>query len=279
MKLFISVLIAILWVLIRTLSCSGQSHSLLGICHKDVNCQDLETLWQGQSPKVTGWLERTFGESCECADRFLKASGPKIIRVHFMNGPCMRNKRCGHYEAFWGYTAASANRAVHIDDSRLNKRFNRILERFKRRIEGKDVTCYVSPCLECDLNAKARKILLERVGRVVPQCMLVDNPHRQRCIPEYTCEGHGVNPVLSAPCIVDLDGIDGRAVDVKTWVAKYKHCDLQFYWESWMNCIQLLGKQFVDPRRRGCDIPPLTIKRAKERLCQSSSQSSDTCSR
>jgi hypothetical protein len=223
--------------------------SLLGVCHKDFNCNGVDRLYQSQDKLVIGWLENTFGHKCQCLEGLLSDARPKIIRAHLIQSPCMRNKRCGRYEALWGYTAASASRAAQNPRSRLRKRFAVILERFRQRIQGKELTCYVSPCLECDLYEPARRVLANLVSATLPTCNIVDNPYQRRCLSGLTCEKHGVNPNLSAPCIVDLDGIDGATVNLNKWVAKYRHCDLSFYWEPWMNCIR--GK-FVDPRSRNC---------------------------
>ena len=223
--------------------------SLLGICHPQFNCAGVDRLYRDQDKLVISWLENTFGHKCQCVERLLSDARPKIIRAHLIQSPCMRNKRCGRYEALWGYTAASASRAAQNPRSRLRKRFTVILERFRQRIQGKELTCYVSPCLECDLYEPARRVLANLVSAALPTCNIVDNPYRRRCLPGTTCEQHGTNPALSAPCIIDLDGIDGATVDLKKWVAKYKHCDLSFYWEPWMNCIR---GSFIDPRSRNC---------------------------
>lgn len=252
--------------------------SLLGICHPKFDCNAVNKLYDGQETIVLSWLENTFGNECKCLAKPLNDSKPKVIRTHLIQSPCMRNKRCGRYEALWGYTAASASRAALNPKSRLRRRFETILSNFKRRIEGKELTCYVSPCLECDLYEPARRVLANIVSAAVPTCNIVDNPYRRRCLSGYTCEKHGVNPNLSKPCIIDLDGIDGKNVDLKSWVAKYKHCDLQFYWELWMNCIPLKdGVQFVDPRKRGCNLPTNTIQETKGRLCQYFYPLLDTC--
>jgi hypothetical protein len=223
--------------------------SLLGACHRNFDCARAEKLYSGQDKLIISWLENTFGHKCQCLEKLLNDARPKIIRAHLIQSPCMRNRRCGRYEALWGYTAASASRAARNPRSRLRQRFATILERFRRRIQGKELTCYVSPCLECDLYEPARRELANLVSAALPTCNIVDNPYGRRCLSGFTCEKHGVNPKLSAPCIVDLDGIDGATVDVKKWVAKYQHCDLSFYWEPWMNC---LSETFVDPRKRTC---------------------------
>jgi len=261
--------------LLLSLASAHAAPSLLGICHKDFNCDGVNKLYSGQDKLVISYLENTFGNDCKCLKRLLNDPRAKVIRVHLIQSPCMRNKRCGRYEALWGYTAASANRAVKNPKSRLRTRFQQAVDNFNRRIAGvSNLTCYVSPCLECDLNANSRRILTNVVSAALPVCNVVDNPYRQRCLPGYTCEQHGVNPALSAPCIIDLDGIDGATIDLKKWVAKYKHCDLSFYWEPWMNCIR--GK-FVDPRSRNCSYGKSIFEGA---LCRSFLHpSSATCSR
>ena len=271
MKPFKAVCITILLVSLFAPTVTA-APSYLAMCHKQWNCD--ATLGE----TVTGWLENTFNEDCPCGDKFLAQPEPKTIRVHLANSPCMRNKRCGRYEVLWGYTKASASRAVHIEGSRLNKRFDAVLERFKKRLEAASgtVSCYVSPCLECDLNGRARRALLDRVSAALPNCILVDNPYGQRCLKGYTCEGHGQAPAVSRPCIVDLDGKDGRTLDVKKWVDQYRHCDLAYYWEPWMNCIR--GK-FIDPRRRDCRYTSAVFSKTRGILCQYFLHpSSGTCS-
>ena len=250
--------------------------SLLGVCHPKFNCGAVQQLYKGQDRLNISWLENTFGGECKCLEPLLNDVRPKVIRTHLIQSPCMRNKRCGRYEALWGYTAASASRAAKNPKSRLRKRFAVILERFRQRINGRNLTCYVSPCLECDLYEPARRELANLVSAAVPSCNIVDNPYRRRCLSGAVCERHGVNPSLSAPCIIDLDGIDGTTVDVKKWVAKYQHCDLQFYWEYWMNCIR--SEKFVDPRKRNCSYPFSLFEYTRGMLCQYFYPSSDTCS-
>lgn len=268
MKPFIAVFILGLLVSIQATA----APSLLGMCHKDFNCDGVEKLYSGQDTVTISWLENTFGSKCACVDRLLNDARPKIIRAHLIQSPCMRNKRCGRYEALWGYTAASASRAAKNPRSRLRQRFAVILERFRQRIQGKELTCYVSPCLECDLYEPARRDLANLVSAALPMCNVVDNPFRRRCLSGYTCEKHGENPRVAVPCIVDLDGTDGATIDIKKWVAKYQHCDLSFYWEPWMNCIR---GEFVDPRRRNCNYDNSIFESV---LCRSFlPQSSDTC--
>jgi len=280
MKPFTAVLVALLTVTIGTATCSA-APAFLGLCHKTWNCDATLNFFRNKSEIQTGWVENTFNADCPCGERLLASLKHKVIRVHLANSPCMRNKRCGRYEVLWGYNKASASRAVHIPNSRLNRRFNAVLKRFKQRLDAANgsVQCYVSPCLECDLNGRARKSLADRVSAALPSCVLVDNPHWRRCLGGGVCEYHGRNPVVTKPCIVDMDGVDGSQIDAKKWAAKYRDCDVRYYWEPWMNCNTALGTKFIDPRKRDCGFPSKYFKETKELICQSFYQSSGICLR
>jgi len=268
----------ILALLALMTTAQAQAPSYLAMCHKNWNCSATLQTWSGIERIKTGWLENTFAADCKCADKLLQLRKPKTIRVHLINSPCMRNGRCGRYEVLWGYNKASASRAVHRERSRLNKRFNAVLERFRQRLEAARgrVQCYVSPCLECDLNERARRTLLNRVSAALPSCILVDNPYRHRCIPGTICETHGYEVPKSKPCITDMDGLDGSKIGVKGWIANSRHCAIKYYWEPWMNCIR---GGFVDPRRRDCGYPKEMFNKTRSVLCRYFYPSSVTCSR
>ena len=258
----------------------AQTHatpSFLGLCHPEWNCnQTLKTL-SGDVIK-TGWLENTFGSRCKCADRLLQDARDKILRVHLVNSPCMRNNRCGRYELLYKETARSASNKIIRGNRRILQKFRRTVLRLKRRIDRAkgNVKLYVSPCLECDLNGRARRSLLSIVAGIMPSAILVDNPYRQRCIRGVVCEKHGINPKLSAPCIVDLDGVDGGVVDIKSWLQRYSHCELQYYWNYEMNCIR---GSFIDPRKRQCKYGSDYFDNLRRTLCQYYSDLwSDICS-
>lgn len=255
--------------------------SYLALCHNNWNCDaTLETLGS-QDAIVTGWVENTFNAQCPCGDKLLALPNPKVVRVHLINSPCMRNRRCGRYEVLYGYSKVSGSRAVHRPRSRLNRRFNAVLERFKKRLAKaqKPVQCYVSPCLECDLDGPARRALLNRVSIALPSCILVDNPYRQRCLKGFVCERHGHSLPELKPCITDMDGLDGSAVSVRTWVAKSRQCAIKYYWEPWMNCNSGMGASFIDPRKRKCGFRLKNFDRTIGILCRYFYPSSDICSR
>lgn len=274
---FILVFVFILLVLIQAPEVAA-APSFLAMCHKDWNCKATKRLYAGQDEIITGWLENTFAPDCKCADELLSDSRKKVVRIHLINSPCMRNKRCGRYEVLYKETAASASRKVLRGDKRFLAKFDAVLERAARRLEKSkgDLQCYISPCLECDLNERARRHLAVRVSRRLPDCILVDSPHRQRCIPGTVCEKHGNNPDLSRSCIVDLDGTDGATINVQRFARRYRSCDIRYYWEPWMNCNR---GSFVDPRRRNCRYGSEMFSYTKGILCQYFYPSSDICSR
>ena len=261
MKLLITLLCALV-----ASSAYGQGASLLGLCHPDFKCDSIKRLFVGQEVIVTGWLENTFGTTCSCADSLLNDPRPKIVRVHIVNSPCLRNKRCGPYEVFYGESIESASTQFGRGRGKAVNKFKRSLARLKKRLAGaQNLTCYLSPCLECDLNGRARRVMADMVSAVLPDCRIVDSVYRQRCLPGSICEKHGDKPRVTKPCIVDLDGTDGREVDLENWIESYKECDLAYYWEPWMNC---MGDSFKDPRARTCSNNGSVIRRIRGVICQ-----------
>lgn len=232
----------------------AQGVSYIGLCNNTWDCDKTLTTWQGR-PITVGWLEDSFGYPCKCADKILQQDKSKTIRVHLANGPCLRNKRCERHDVFYGYTIASANRAAIIPDSRLRKRLDILANRLKQRIEQSrgSLTCYVSPCLECDLNGPARKALISAVSATLPSCSIVDNPLRSSCLRGAVCERHGIAPNLRIPCIADMDGTEANSlIDLVRFYNKTKQCDVRFYWSSWMNCN---SESWKTPTSRDCRHP------------------------
>lgn len=269
-----------LFLILTTISASAEAGiSYLGLCHPNFDCTGVLESFRGR-PIVTGWIENTFGASCECGERILRQRKEKIIRVHLTNSPCLRNGRCGKHEVFAGLTVASADRKIRQKNPRILRKFRAVAERFKARLDNArgGLTCYVSPCLECDLSANARRVLFRITEDILPNCVLVDSVHNRECLLGKVCEKHGDNPGLSRPCIADLDGVDGKEVDLRKYRRATIDCDVRYYWEPWLNCIKL-GK-FVEPIERACQYPRRKFTQIKDRLCSLSSyRLCDTSSR
>lgn len=265
----------LLLVLLFASVAQAQGPSYLGMCHKDWNCKATQSLYKSHDTLFISYLAHTFGSECSCVKTLLNDRRSKVVRVHLSNSPCMRNKRCGRYEVFYGMNKAQASRAVLRGDKKVMAYFDARLKELSEMFRGvSGLTCYVSPCLECDLNANARRVLLHLVSTSLPGCIPVDNPYGQRCLGGYVCESHGSAPVVTEPCIVDMDGTDGRSLNVQKWVDRYRKCDLAFYWEPYMNCIR---DRFIDPRRRDCRYEDSVFAKTRRILCQYFYRSSGIC--
>ena len=236
-------------------SSSADSLSLIGLCNPTWNCKATLQAFRGQKEIRVGWLENSFGTECRCANRLLKSSKPKVIRVHLANGPCLRNKRCGKHEVFAGETIKSAQAKIKNKNKRLLKRFKKVARAFAAKIAESrgELTCYVSPVLESDFDGRTRKLLRAVTARYLPNCSLVDNPLRGTCLRGDICERHGPTPNLSSPCIADLDGVSADEVSVSKFVRSTKACDMSFIWTPAMNCNQPHSRAFVDPKKRNCE--------------------------
>lgn len=250
------------WVILSlalTITCSVTSAqtpaaSYLAMCQKNWPCDASIKAFNELSVLRFGWLEKTFGGKCPCVDKLLQDEREKVVRIHVANGPCMRNRRCGRYEIFSGYTIASANRDIKRGTGKITGRYLKVLKRLQARlakVRG-GFTCYVSPVLESDLDGQAREILHRLTAAYLPACTLVDNPLRGSCLRGYVCERHGPSPGLKAPCIADLDGIDAKEVSVPEYLRQTKSCDMSFIWSLGLNCNSHHSQAFIDPRKRDC---------------------------
>ena len=235
----------------------AQGASFLGLCNPTWDCRGTLQTFANRQEILVGWLEGSFGQSCRCGDAVLKSTKRKVIRIHLANGPCLRNRRCGRHEVFYGYTIASASRAIEKAPKRLNTRLMKVIERTKARLNGATrLSCLISPVLESDFKPSVRLKWLELVEQHFPGCDIVDNPLKKPCIKGFVCERHGLEIKAKAPCIADLDGDDGSRINIKQWYNSVRQCDLKFYWEPWMNCIR--DGEFIDPVNRDC-----TYKRSR----------------
>ena len=260
----IRALVVLLFTATTALADAGPS--FLGICSPTWNCNATLKTYEGKKTIVTGWLENTFAEDCPCGERILQLDAPKVGRWHIANSPCLRNRRCGRYEIFAGLSVERANRKVERRDAALLKKFRTVTLRLKKRLEAArgGLACYVSPCLECDIRDSGRRTLGALVSKYLPGCTIVDSPYRRKCLPGAVCELHGSEPEFSGPCIADLDGEDGKTVDIRAYRRRTLSCDIRYYWEPWYNCIQPGG--FVDPRARNCKAPQRKFTETDKRI-------------
>jgi hypothetical protein len=242
--------------------------SYLALCNKTWKCDESLKAFDGLDTIRVGWLAQSFGDECPCADKLLSDPRPKVVRIHLANSTCFRERGrvCGKQEVFHGESVRSADTKVREADPRLMSRFNYVAARARKLLQGRrNLKCYVSPCLECNLSVPARRTLIARSKRFFPQCEIVDNPADGPCVPGYLCEKHGPDASLRKPCGADLDGDDFQTLDVGAFKRKFKDCDYAFIWGRRMNCLR--GTGFTDPRKRNCgDVPNRYFKAVGELL-------------
>lgn len=228
--------------------------SYLGICNPTWPCESSLNAFRYTDIIRTGWIEQTFGSRCTCADELLQDERPKEIRVHLANGPCLRNARCGRGEVFYGFSVASANRDLQRPTSTIAKRFEKLAKRLKERLQRARgaLICYISPIMEADIRERQRLTLHRIAGAYLPNCTLVDNPHKRPCLPDTVCEQHGPTVAVKPPCITDLDGVSAYDTHVPTYLRSSAKCDLSFLWTHGFNCNKQ-GESFSgEPSKRDC---------------------------
>lgn len=246
-----------------TAAAENVGFSYLGICNRTWQCEESLQAYRHSRVIRTGWLEQSFGRACPCVQTLLKDKRRKEVRVHVVNGPCMRNRRCARGEVFYGFTVAKANRDLKRPDSRIAKRFERAVIRLRERLSAArgGLVCYVSPVLEADIGEDQRLALHRIAGAYLPYCTLVDNPHRRPCLPNTVCEHHGDQANVKAPCITDLDGVSAYDTDVSKYLRRTSKCDLSYLWTHSFNCNDAGASFSGKPSDRNCRQAPSDIER------------------
>ncbi len=231
---------------------SREGESFLGLCHQRFPCERAKSLLGNQSVLAFGWLDGAFNDSsdkqqqCPCGTELLNDRREKVVRVHIINGPGLRNRRLQRHELGYGFTITSLDQEVlrGLSEETPTKFIQQYRARLKKvaaqikEAKGK-ISCYLSPCLECDLSEASRAKLLDIAREEVPECKLVDNPLNKSCIPGYICETHQATQSKPAPCIADMDGVDQSEIDYQKWSEVHQHCLIRFKWQKWYNLLNI----------------------------------------
>lgn len=228
--------------------------STLGLCSTAWPCDQTKQAFVGASKLRFGWLDNTFAPTCDCGVKMLKDSRPKAVRIHVLNGPCLRNHRCGPYEVLAGESIESAQAKILAGNKQLLAKYQARLDRIKlqlSQVSADTYQCYISPCLECDFNKQARKILRNMAQATLPQCAMVDNPLSPDCMDGSICEGHSSgSPYRGQNSISDLDGqsyydIGGQ----EAYARDFGKSIMTLAWDYCLNGNLRVGP-WVDPRER-----------------------------
>ena len=224
--------------------------SALGLCSIRFDCEGFLESFPANSVIRTGWLDNTFGDDCPCAAKLLSKPQRKIVRVHLLNGPGLRNRRLGDYEVLAGEAVASAEGKILKKDPQLLARYRERLNKLRLLFAGAvNTELLLSACLENNFSKGARQVLHDEALQVFPSVRLVDNPLRDSCISGLICEFHGTPGQKRPPYIVDTDGLDLTEIDLIKLSNEHKSALFVLAWAHGSN--GSLGKgPFKDPRVR-----------------------------
>lgn len=230
-------------------------------------------------------LWNTFGADSSCLTRFLEQPGPKMLQVHLINEAGQRNKRLGSYEILAGVSVREYSQGLKRRDPALRRKLEdyfRPAADLLARYRGAELSCYVSPGLESNLDPAAARELFAIVKPLFPGCEMVWNPVGSNILGRLdpgvnVYELHGSRIKLEAPCIANLDGEDidlpGRAALMKNhliadklpqYIERFAHCAANFIWIAEFNA--LAGDRFVDPRERKNYPTPATFNSLGEAI-------------
>lgn len=213
----------------------------------------LELLPQGTQHSI-GSLDFTFGESLAPVNLILGSGKVGHYRVHFLNGPCVRNKNCGPYEPTYNMDITKFNAAITSRNPQLISHFRSRVKLYCDLMDAYPSTrFYLSWVLEHNLTLAAWKVLDEEGRAICPRTdyYVVNNPVGSHNFPPYPREGvlyedHGKNPKPGQ--LTSLDGEEVTDIDVPAWLARTKSFGLVYVWSRAYNCRPV--EPFIDPRTR-----------------------------
>jgi len=199
-----------------------------------------------------GVLDCTFSCDTTKTESVLSQVSTKYLRIHEINGPCIRNGNCGKYEIGYGYNKTSWDIAV-------SKKTPKIIAYVKKRTQVwlgisqhyPQTTFIISPELEHDLSKKSWRVLADTVKSVWPNVLLSNSPDGGLAVERYLgawLEGHGATPNLNSD-IVSTDGQSISYMNIEAFKRRTINAQLVFSWEVNDNC-RLTGGNFIDPRKR-----------------------------
>lgn len=202
------------------------------------------------SHTILGNLDWTFGTSLKPIKAALDSGKVVGWRVHFYNGPGLRNNRLGKYEPHHGLTIKTFNAAWERNNPKqirwLTERVTMYCSLFSNY---PSIVLEMSPTLEHDLSKLAWSNQAKILSKSCPAARIVNSPNGGVHIGvPYKYEGHGSVWTVHAPCNQSYDGQNATDADIAKHKIKFKVCD---WMGIWTGCYNGLCKGlFVDPRLR-----------------------------
>lgn len=214
---------------------------LLGLAHYS----NLPT----RSPKSIGCLDSTFGDPIPNIIKLSSRGSLDNIRVHLLDGSCLRLHNCAKGDPLYGYTTASFERMLFKKHSRISRQLITRLSRYKE-LAGlyPNVHFFISPILEHNLSKKAWRILANQVKNVFPEVRLVNNALNPKNAERYRgawIEDHGYKGNRTS----EISSLDGATEgNMRDWIQSCARKKLCFYWTERFNCKD--SDRWIAPKKR-----------------------------
>ncbi len=184
-----------------------------------------------------GVLWGTFGDVEKPLRKLLKSGKVNAVRMHMVNGPCIRNNRC--------------EKKQEINIKNLDLMRERVKAYAKIMNDFPTVKCFVSPVLEHDVtDPKLVRSWFKVIDEEMPTCTKVCNAHSGWCPIKTSVlkEKHGNNP--GNWDIVSNDGASIFQSNSAEYRKNGKVMNLAWYHE--MNLLADGIDAFIPPTKRTC---------------------------
>lgn len=198
-------------------------------------------------PAALGMLDFTFGESLRNVEYLLDSGKFSALRVHLINGSCIRMGNCGRYYPFYGYDIAKFEKATQRNSPKIKEFIrDRVLLYCNLLRKYPATELLISPVLEHNLSQNSWRNMASLVKWQCPEAKLVNNSMDGIKYAGVLNERHG-HPWRSKTDIFSLDGFEYYETDTVDALFNHK-LGIFFIWTGMYNC-RVPGK-FIDPRAR-----------------------------
>jgi hypothetical protein len=232
------------------------------ITSQNFNCTAYKTSVGNLANYGISFLWNSFGNSYSCLDSELNNPKVNLVEVHLVNGPCIRDKRCGSYEYFSTYTTTTLAQGISNSDPSVIAEFKNAATNLATYLLPKlreGVSCYINPVLENNLSEEQLSTVVSWISPIFQnRCSFVWNPEgAEPGLPATgttISEGHGANPsFVNNQCFANPDGATITTLSQWTsYLSKYgSSCVQAFTWTPNDNCLTP-NAPFLDPRSRTC---------------------------
>lgn len=198
---------------------------------------------------VGGNLDWTFGESLTNIEAILNSKKVIAWRVHFFNGPGLRNAQLGSYEPTRGMSVQSFDSLWRNGGgglaSFLRDRVTLYCELFAKHPE---TTLYISPTLEHNLSEQGFRAQESVVKNACPSAIIVNNPMNNGLLSGVVNEGHGTSYGGPEGSIVSTDGVEAMDANIPAYISSHQQMKFIFLWSYPFN--GRCEEKFQDPRER-----------------------------